>query len=76
MSHMSVPMGSSRRVYIRRQVRAENTFNRYKEALGGRLHARVADAQAVEARLACIILSRVAESGMPSSFVVGFASIT
>ena len=53
------------------QGRAENTFMRYKRILGDRLHARDADAQAVEARLACNILNRMAELGMPASYAVG-----
>jgi hypothetical protein len=52
------------------QSRAENTFMRYKTILGDRLHARDADAQAVEARLACNILNRMAELGMPASYAV------
>jgi hypothetical protein len=54
-----------------RQARAENTFMRYKRPLGDRLHARVGDAQVVEARLACNILNRMAELGMPVSCAVG-----
>ena len=38
--------------------------------LGGRLHARDADAQLVEAWLACNIISRMAELGMPVSYAV------
>ena len=52
------------------QARAENTFFRYKRILGDRLHARDADEQAVEARLACNILNRMTELGMPASYVV------
>ena len=52
------------------QARAENTFFRYKRILGDRLHARDADAQAVEARLACNILNRMTELGMPASYTV------
>ena len=52
------------------QARAENTFFRYKRILGDRLHARDADAQAVEALLACNILNRMAELGMPASYAV------
>jgi hypothetical protein len=53
------------------QARAENTFMRYKLMLGDRLHARHADAQVVEARLACNILNRMTELGMPASYAVG-----
>jgi hypothetical protein len=52
------------------QSRAENTFMRYRKILGDRLHARDADGQSVEARLACSILSRMTELGMPASFAV------
>jgi hypothetical protein len=52
------------------QARAENTFFRYKRILGDRLHARDADAQADEARLACNILNRMTELGMPASYTV------
>ncbi|MGK0521648.1 MAG: hypothetical protein ACJAUC_004365, partial [Planctomycetota bacterium] len=53
------------------QARAENTFFRYKKILGDRLHARDGDAQVVEARLACNILNRMTELGMPASYAVG-----
>jgi hypothetical protein len=52
------------------QARAENTFFRYKQILGDRLHARDAYAQSVEARLACNILNRMVELGMPASYAV------
>jgi hypothetical protein len=52
------------------QSRAENTFMRYKKILGDRLRARDADAQVVEARLACSILNRMVELGMPASYAV------
>ena len=52
------------------QARAENTFMRYKLILGDRLHARHADGQSVEARLACNILNRMTELGMPVSQAV------
>ena len=52
------------------QSRAENTFSRYKKILGDRLHARDADAQVVDARLACNILNRMAELGMPASYAI------
>jgi hypothetical protein len=53
-----------------RQARAENTFMRYKRILGDRLHARDGDEQIVEARLACSILNRMTELGMPVSCAV------
>jgi hypothetical protein len=52
------------------QARAENTFFRYKRMLGDHLHARDGDAQVVEARLACNILNRMTELGMPASYAV------
>lgn len=54
-----------------RQARAENTFFRYQMILGDRLRARDANAQAVEARLACNILNHMTELGMPLSYAVG-----
>ena len=50
-----------------RQGRVENTFFRYKQILGGKLHARHARAQEVEAVLACRILNRMAELGLAVS---------
>jgi hypothetical protein len=52
------------------QARAENAFMRYKRILGDRLHARDGDTQIVEARLACNILNRMTELGMPASYAV------
>ena len=52
------------------QARAENTFMRYKKILGDRLRARDADAQVVEAQLACSIPNRMVELGMPASYAV------
>jgi hypothetical protein len=51
-----------------RQARAENTCMRYKLMIGDRLRAREADGQVVEARLACNILNRMTELGMPASY--------
>ena len=50
-----------------RQGRVENSFYRYKQILGGKLHARHAKAQEVEAALACRILNRMSELGLPVS---------
>jgi hypothetical protein len=50
-----------------RQGRVENTFFRYKQILGGKLSARHAKAQEVEAKLACKILNRMADLGLPVS---------
>ncbi|MFT7537212.1 MAG: hypothetical protein ACI85K_003169 [Hyphomicrobiaceae bacterium] len=43
---------------------------RCKRMLGDRLHARDEDAQVADARLACIILNRMTEPGMPVSCAV------
>lgn len=50
-----------------KQGRAENTFYRYKQIIGGRLHARESRNQKTEARLACNILNRMLELGAPRS---------
>ncbi|MFT6082026.1 MAG: hypothetical protein ACJAQZ_004102 [Planctomycetota bacterium] len=52
------------------QARAENTFFRYESILGDRLHARDADAQSIEARLACNILNRMTKLRMSASYAV------
>ncbi|MFT5199793.1 MAG: hypothetical protein ACI87O_002466 [Planctomycetota bacterium] len=53
-----------------RQGRVENTFFRYKQILGGKLRARHTKTQEVEAVLACRILNRMGEMGMPKSAAV------
>ena len=53
-----------------RQGRVENTFFRYKQIFDGKLHARHEKGQEVEAALACRILNRMAEKGMPKSVAV------
>ncbi|MFT7679582.1 MAG: hypothetical protein ACI8QC_003586 [Planctomycetota bacterium] len=45
----------------------ENTFLRYKTAIGGRLRARKLDAQETEATVACNVLNRMRGLGWPSS---------
>ena len=50
-----------------RQGRVENTFFRYKQILGGKLHARHEKGQEVEAALACRILNRMTGLGLPVS---------
>ncbi len=52
------------------QGRVENTIFRYKQILGGKLRARHARAQEVEAVLACRILDRMGEVGVPKSVAV------
>ena len=49
------------------QARAENTFFRYKRLLGGRLRARGEPAQRNEVFIACNVLNRMTELGMPRS---------
>jgi hypothetical protein len=53
------------------QARAENAFFRYKSIMGGRLRARHAKAQEIEASIACNILNRMTELGRPASFAIG-----
>ncbi len=55
-----------------RQGRVENTFFRYKQIFGGKLRARHAKAQEIEAVLACRILNRMGEMGMPKSVAIPF----
>lgn len=49
------------------QARAENTFFRYKRIFGGRLRARDELAQKNEVLIACNVLNRMTELGMPRS---------
>ncbi len=53
-----------------RQGRVEGTFFRYKQIIGGKLHARCIQSQRVEAALACRILNRMGAMGMPKSVAV------
>jgi IS5 family transposase len=53
-----------------RQGRVENTFFRFKTIIGDRLRARGADAQEVEARLACDMLNRMTDLGRPESHAI------
>ncbi len=53
-----------------RQGRVENTFFRYKQILGGKLHARQVRAQQAEVALACRILNLMGEMGMPKSVAI------
>ncbi|MEM7232479.1 MAG: transposase, partial [Planctomycetota bacterium] len=50
-----------------RQARAENTFFRFKQLLGGRLRSRDRVSQEVDARLGCKILNRMLQLGAPES---------
>jgi hypothetical protein len=53
-----------------RQGRAENAFFRFKSIIGDRLRARGADAQNVEAQIACNMLNRMTELGRPKSYAI------
>lgn len=54
----------------RKQAGAENVFMRYKQILGGRLRAKVFEAQKVEAMVGCNVLNRMYELGKPESDAV------
>lgn len=54
-----------------RQARCENAFFRYKTILGDRMRSRGANAQVVEATLACNILNRMTLLGRPESYSIG-----
>ena len=54
----------------RKQSRAENTFYRYKQILGGTLRARDIEAQKRESNIGCNVLNRMADLGMPESYQV------
>jgi hypothetical protein len=58
------------RVGKERQSRVENTFFRYKQILGCKLHVRHTKVQQVEAALACRILNRMGKVRMPRSVAV------
>jgi hypothetical protein len=49
------------------QARVENTFFRYKTIVGPRLRARHLESQDAEAVIACNILNRMTDLGMPES---------
>ena len=49
------------------QARAENTFYRTKKRFGARLSARNEEAQRNEVVIACNILNKMTELGMPNS---------
>ncbi len=53
-----------------RQGRVENTFFRYKQILGDKLRVRHVEAQQVEAALACRVLNRMGDVGMPKSVAI------
>jgi hypothetical protein len=54
-----------------RQSRVENTFFRYKTIVGPRLRARHPESQEAEAVIACNILNRMTDLGMPESLTIG-----
>ena len=51
----------------RQQSRVENTFFRYKQIFGDRLHARDLESQQIESLLGCHILNRMFDLGRPES---------
>ena len=53
-----------------RQGRVENAFFRFKSIVGGRLRARQGDTRATEALIACNVLNRMFELGMPRSVAI------
>ncbi len=53
--------------HYHQQARAENTFFRYKQLIGGRLRSRHPGNQQTEARLACSMLNRMLHLGPPKS---------
>ena len=53
------------------QARVENTFFRYKTIVGPRLRARHPESQEAEAVIACNILNRMTDLGMPESLTIG-----
>ncbi len=54
----------------RKQGGAENVFMRYKQILGGRLRAKVFEAQQKESIVGCNALNRMYELGKPESHAV------
>ena len=53
------------------QARVENTLFRYKTIIGPGLRARHPEAQEAEAVIACNILNRMTDLGMPESLAIG-----
>ena len=54
----------------RKQAGAENILMRYKQILGGRLRAKVFEAQKRESIVGCNALNRMYELGKPQSYAV------
>ena len=54
----------------RKQAGAENVFMRYKQILGGRLRAKVFEAQKRESVVGCNALNRMYELGKPESYAI------
>ena len=69
-SRQSAPANASIHILTAYEAGIPSSVMRYKLMLGDGLHARDADAHSVEARLACNILNRMIEPGMPASFAV------
>ena len=53
------------------QARVENTYFRYKTIIGPGLRSRHPEAQEAEAVIACNILNRMTDLGMPESLAIG-----
>jgi hypothetical protein len=53
------------------QARVENTFFRHNTIVGPRLRARHPGAQEAEAVIACNVLNRMTDLGMPESLTIG-----
>ena len=49
------------------QSHVENTFNRFKRIIGGRLRSKHGEAQEREALIGCAVLNRMLEIGRPVS---------
>src|SRR4051812_4100911 len=60
-------LGWQKAVGYGKRALVETAMFRYKTLLGPRLHARTLAAQKVEARVACSVINRMAELGMPIS---------
>jgi hypothetical protein len=53
------------------QARVENTYFRHKTIIGPGLRSRHLEAQEAEAVIACNILNRMTDLGMPESLAIG-----
>jgi transposase len=60
-------MGWQKAVGYGKRSLVETAFHRYKTLIGRRLRARTLSAQKVEARIACKVINRMTNLGMPLS---------